>query len=86
MRIFKYPLWVDERQTVQLPKGAELLTVQVQHGSPHLWALIPNEAAETESRVILMYGTGHPISCLGKYPGTFQLDGGGLVFHAFTGV
>jgi hypothetical protein len=85
MRIFKYPLRVDDRQTVQLPKGAELLTVQTQHGSPCLWALV-DEAAETESRVILMHGTGHPISCLGKYLGTFQLDGGNLVFHAFTGV
>lgn len=60
MKIFKYPLRVDDRQTVQLPKGAELLTVQVQHGSPCLWALV-DEAAETESRVILMYGTGHAL-------------------------
>lgn len=85
MRIFKYPLQATDRQLVNLPKGAELLTVQMQHGQPCLWALV-DERQPTEDRAIMIYGTGHPINTLGKYLGTFQMDGGALVFHAFSGV
>jgi hypothetical protein len=85
MRISEYPLRADDRQTVQLPKGAELLTVQVQRGTPCLWALV-DEAAETEGRVILIYDTDRPISYLGKHLGTFQLGDGDFVFHAFAEV
>ncbi len=42
-RVYKYELKVDDVTELQLPSGAEILTVQVQYGIPCLWALIdPN--------------------------------------------
>ena len=66
-----------------MPVGAKLLDVQEQHGEAQLWALVdPN--AEKETRRFTFYGTGHDVSDdPGTYIGTFQLHGGGLVFHGF---
>jgi len=84
--IFKYNLETTDRQTVLMPKGAEILTVQTQHEDGKLWALVdPN--APLEERVIEIFGTGHPVYCdMGverKYIATYQLPGGNYVFHAF---
>ena len=74
-----------------MPKDAEILTVQTQNGKPCLWALV-DPKAETEIRVIEIFGTGHPVlSDMGtsrKYISTFQMQEGRLVFHVFeyTGV
>ena len=69
-----------------MPKGAEILTVQSQHDVPQLWALV-DPTQPTEERCIEIFGTGHPIRYdMGverKYIGTFQVDGGQYVFHAF---
>jgi len=68
---------------IEIPVGAKILTVQEQYGEPKLWALIDPTAAK-ESRRFLVYGTGHKITEEnGIYIGTFQLDNGYLVFHAF---
>ena len=90
MRIYKYSLALLEHQTLMLPVGAQILTVQVQHGQePCLWALV-NPDAPTQPRSIWMYGTGHPIygSMADKrYIGTIQLNQiGSLVFHFFESV
>ena len=68
-----------------MPKGAEVLTVQTQGKAerPELWALVNPDAA-TEPRTFRTYGTGHPIDHdPGRYVATYQLHGGGLVFHVF---
>ena len=79
--IWKYPL--EPGAVVQMPAGAEVLCVQEQGGRACLWALVA-PCARVESRTFAIYGTGHPLSDrLGDYVGTFQLDGGGLVFHVF---
>lgn len=71
---------------VQMPKGAEILTVQSQHDAPQLWALV-DPAQPREGRCIEIFGTGHPIPCdMGverKYIATYQVLGGLYVFHAF---
>ena len=90
-RIWKYQLEVTDGQNISMPKGAEILTVQVQDGSPCLWALV-DPKAETEIRFIEIFGTGNPVlSDIGasrKYISTFQMLEGRLVLHAFeyTGV
>lgn len=90
-RIFKYPLLAEDLQTVHLPRDAQLLALQVQHEQPCIWALVDADAP-TEPWHIRIIGTGHPVdepdmpyaSALGGYYlGTFQLEGGALVFHAF---
>jgi len=84
--IFKYPVVVADTFVLNLPKGAETLTVQIQHKEPQLWVLLdPN--APKEERFFRLAGTGHPITYdMGreyKYINSFQLDNGNLVFHLF---
>jgi hypothetical protein len=76
--------WTLKPQTViDMPDGAQVLTVQMQHGEPQLWALV-DPVAPTVKRVFNIYGTGHSMGDrTGSYIGTFQMDGGSLVFHVF---
>ena len=81
MRIWKWDLQVTDLQTVNVPIGAKLLTVQTQNSLPRLWALC-NEQAPPRTRRIAMYGTGNTIeSYPGTYIATFQV--GEFVFHVF---
>lgn len=79
--IWKWTLSPD--CTIEMPKGAKILAIQEQCNKPQMWALVDPEA-EKESRHFLTIGTGHRINMdLGEYHGTFQVDGGALVFHVF---
>lgn len=84
--IYKYPLQIEDRQVVEMPKNARILSIQVQNGVPCIWAKV-NPKSEKEKRVIYIVGTGHDlenfISDFCNYCGTFQIRGGALVFHAF---
>lgn len=83
MQIWKWPLVLADRQVIEVPAGARLLAVQVQRGSPQVWALCDPEKPK-EPRGLAMYGTGHPVPAdPGRYLGTFQIDGGQFVFHVF---
>lgn len=81
--IWKWTLAVTDVQAFDMPKGAKILSVQVQGGMPQLWAYVdPTEPRVT--RTIRIIGTGHPIiTHPGDYIGTFQMGGGALVFHVF---
>jgi len=82
--IWKYPLKVTDENRLELPKGAEILCVQVQNTDPWLWALVNSLETEKEVHLIETFGTGHKISgAPRKYIGTYQLHNGGLVFHVF---
>ncbi len=84
--IWKFLLEVTDTQDVKMPRGARILTVDVQHGTPCLWALVDGEQPR-ESRHIQMYGTGHSFDPVpSDYIGTFQLSGGSLVFHVFENI
>ena len=79
--IWKYKL--DNIGGVEMPKGAEVLCVQVQDNEPCLWALVDPNAAK-EIRHFLVVGTGHVIEKQYiKYVSTFQMHSGILVFHVF---
>jgi hypothetical protein len=83
MIIWKWFLSNSFKQTLLMPPGAKILTVQIQNGEPHLWALCDEALPKTE-RTLCIYGTGIPITeNLGEYIGTFQIDGGSYVFHIF---
>ena len=63
--------------------GAQVLCVQVQNATPCIWALVDIEAKKT-LRTFATYGTGHQHESIpGRYVGTYQLEGGALVFHVF---
>lgn len=81
--VWKYPLRVQEHQTVTMPTGSTPLALQMQEGMPTLWAFVDPEAL-LETRNVYMLGTGHgsleePDNY--KHLGTVQIDG--FVWHYF---
>lgn len=88
--IWKYKLSMQRgAKTIPMPKGAKILTVQVQEGEPHIWALVdPGEA--DRPRFLEIFGTGHAIEEIPNtrldYIGTFQFSSGVFVFHLFERV
>lgn len=82
-RVFKYSFPQTDIFDLELPKGAEILTVQTQDGFPQLWAKVDDEA-DKEIRTFRLAGTGHLIEqeIIG-YIGTFQMFGGSFVGHLF---
>ena len=82
--IHKYPLSMAGVQTVHLPDGAEILHVAPQRNMVCLWALVNPESAKVP-RYILIAGTGHVVQEGPhlEHLGTFMLNDGALVFHAF---
>lgn len=85
--IYKYPVRVTDINKVEMPKGAKVLSVQMQRGVPCIWALV-DPAAEMETRMFFMFGTGHPVEYAEglRFIGTFQLVDRELVFHLFEPV
>jgi len=85
LTVWKYPLYTEDYFSLSLPSGSEILTVQMQHGSPQIWALV-NPDNQEEERKFRLAGTGHNIEHAKedmKYIGTFQLYDGDLIFHLF---
>lgn len=81
--IWKFTLEVTDQQTLLMPAGAQILSVQVQHGAPQLWAAVDSDSP-LESRSFEIFGTGHWLPPrLGAFVGAFQISGGTLVFHVF---
>lgn len=77
--IYKYEL-TSQDASMKLPKGAEILTVQIQDGRPMLWALIDPDNV-LEDRVISTVGTGWEVEDNMKYICTYME--GYLVWHVF---
>ena len=80
--IWKFPVEVTDEQFVEMPVGAQPLSVQVQDGQACIWALVDTKAKK-EERLVQIFGTGHPVANEGTFIATFQMRGGALVFHAF---
>ena len=83
-QVWKFPLALRYQQAVSMPRGARILTVQMQEEALCLWALC-NIQSEPRSRVIAILATGEsaPGMCDLKYISSFQQRGGEYVFHAF---
>ena len=86
--ICKYEIDIQKAdwQTIKMPTGAELLSVQVQHGTPVLWAAVDTEL-EHEDRNFEIFGTGIEMHANNgvsrRFVGTFQMHEGHLVLHLF---
>jgi hypothetical protein len=87
-KVFKYPLPQVLTELV-MPVGAELLCVDMQAGSPTLWALVEPDA-KTVRRRFEIVGTGHPVADNLSYVGTAFNRGpeppyfpNGFVWHVF---
>ncbi len=89
--IYKYKLEVADRQIVDLPTDAVILSIQTQHNMPVLWAEVDTNSP-TKPIIIEMFGTSHELregmGTSRQYIATFQMNSGDLVFHAYeyTGV
>jgi len=86
--ICKYPLELVNEQTIALPEGANILSVQWIRGSICIYALIDTEAEMREARQFLIIGTGHPIQpntvpAVHYFLGTVHNEDQYLVFHIF---
>jgi len=83
--IWKYELPIIDFFALQMPKGAEILTVQSQKDYAFIWALVNPAEAVFEPRSFRVIGTGHEFtnSSKCKYLGTIQEMGGALVWHIF---
>lgn len=86
MRVYKYPIpSIQDVVRMMMPKDAKVLTVQVQNGTPCIWAAVDPSQLYLETRLFRIAGTGHEIEddIVDDYVGTFQMYDGKLVFHLF---
>ena len=76
---------IEDKQVVSMPINAEILTVQIQNGVPCIWALVDTSSPLSDVSV-RVYPTGGEVDTSPnlKNCGTFQMIGGGLVFHVFV--
>ena len=83
-RIYKYPVPITDKFTLELPIDADILAFQTQGDTPCIWALIDPEVAE-ETVNFRLFGTAHTIEDADtlEYIGTTQMAGGALVWHLF---
>lgn len=83
--IYKYPISIDDTQTLTLPKGAEILSVINQYETPCIYAMVDTETKETEEYAIEGYGTGHSIRHDDSYKflGTVAMMDGNFIYHLF---
>ena len=82
--IWKYPLKVEDEQTIKMPAGSSILCVMTQYDRPCLWAKVDDSAPMVDVK-ILCYGTGRRVdeSPLLTYLGTALLCQGNIVLHYF---
>jgi hypothetical protein len=86
MRIFKYRLGLQIHKPIDMPSGAAVLSVQMQHGEPVVWALVDPAAPPTKKHFRLVV-TGEELTQREladlKYVGTYQAEGGNFIGHVF---
>jgi hypothetical protein len=85
--VWKYSIELRDVIVLELPKGAEVLSVQEQFDHPEMWVMV-DTLADKEKRYFECYGTGHEMRILTpgytrKLINTFQMSGGNYVFHFF---
>lgn len=71
---------------ITMPVNAEIISVQIQNETLCLWAICDDDkGVETETRVIKLIGTGHPMPDLPReFIGTVQQ--GSSVWHIFEDI
>lgn len=85
--IWKFDMRITDEQTLEIPQGAHILSVQQQDPQQpeciSLWALC-HPGNPVERRKFNIYGTGHPLHPpIGDYIGTVLIYGGVQVYHVF---
>lgn len=85
-RVYKYRLQLFDRQIVKMPSNSRILSIQGQHGTLTMWALV-DVNSEPVVREFFVFGTGHPVPAEMvdrlAFVGTVQMNDGLLVWHVF---
>jgi hypothetical protein len=82
-RIWKYKLRITDEQSIEMPTGAQFLSVQFQDGDLCMWALVDLDEPMHRHRFYVV-GTGNPMPRGATYHiGTVQQPGLHLVWHVF---
>jgi hypothetical protein len=85
MRVWKYELAAQPRQTVEIPLPAEILHVGFMGRGLFLWAMVDPEAP-TDSVLIEVVGTGEELEDLDEQEARYPVGTAiqhGLVLHVF---
>lgn len=85
MTVYRYQFALEDRASVFLPKGAEILMVGMKKGEEYvsLWARVDSFAEKHEVRLAIR-GTGHPLDGTeGEHVGSFICSDDYCVFHVF---
>ena len=81
--VWKFPVYPEDYFDVNMPLGAEVLSVQMQGDTPVMWARVETETSFALRRFAVR-GTGHELyGDEGRFIGTWQMPDHGLVFHLF---
>lgn len=84
--IYKYPLTLVDKQTIEMPMDFQILCIQTQFNKPCIWVMV-NPKLPPIGIKIEIYGTGesitNPYPEYLKYIGTFQTNNGHEVYHVF---
>lgn len=87
MTIWKFPLQFGTGLQVKMPRGAKILTAQVQKEKLCIWAIVdPENNVEVRNFSVAITGSNEDmVEGLFKdnYIGTFQMAGGEFVGHLF---
>jgi len=82
-KVYKYEIGIVDHQEIEMPFGAEILTFQLQQGTPYIWVLL-EPSIETIVRRFRLAGTGHIIEEGGlQYIGTVKMLDETIIYHLF---
>ena len=59
--VYKYPLALEDKQTIEIPISSQILCVQTQFNKPCIWAIVDPSLPSKEIK-IESYGTGGSIT------------------------
>jgi hypothetical protein len=86
MIIYKYPITTADEQTLTLPLGSKILSVQCINEQLYVYALVDENSVAVTMKTILVFGTGQEIEepiPLMNYIGTVQQYKGMYIWHVF---
>ena len=84
--IYKFQLELTDTQSIAIPRDAQILSCQMQHGRLCLWALV-DPSQPIEARYFDIFGTGSPYECeSGKHAFISTVQDSGLVWHVLARV
>lgn len=80
--VFKYVLPLRHASLVEMPLGADILSIQDQRGDLTLWALVNSNEQQTVVREFTVVGTGHLFKAHG-HRHVASVQQGAYVWHVF---